>query len=397
MNIKSKNSSLSTSSRSEKSKAIAKSGKTRSHGLTTEHHAIPVSGTSASRAAEFIDNETLQQPLLLQGHFDLISDGFAEGWTFNSARPEDRLTVEILEGDRVVARGVADLPREDLEKAGIGDGRHHFKLQLSFELKDGQPHELVAKVRGTTHLLVGSPKTYQTEVESPGDFELTGRASTLQLARQLFITSYDEAACMNMLAQVENANLALEMYDIEGSIQSFQMLQRAYGFPTFFHVKIAEAYMLANRFEEAACQYLEAIKHTPTYSWAYLGLGNAHRMALNWIEAENSYRKAQSLQSNSAVIKYRLASVLPQSQIARGERLLNEGNYDDAISVLKSVLAQYPNNLAAFRLLKIVQANKNGTAVDVSPVSEHLQAFELAELALNALLDIAQKSLDEET
>jgi hypothetical protein len=57
-------------------------------------------------------------------------------WVWCPSRPEDRLLVwAVLDGVEVAA-AVADLPRPSLVGAGIGDGRHGFRLKLPEEVDE---------------------------------------------------------------------------------------------------------------------------------------------------------------------------------------------------------------------------------------------------------------------
>lgn len=52
------------------------------------------------------------------------------GWAWDPAAPSARLTLGLLAGGRVLATTVADQPREDLARNGIGDGAHAFAFAL---------------------------------------------------------------------------------------------------------------------------------------------------------------------------------------------------------------------------------------------------------------------------
>jgi hypothetical protein len=52
------------------------------------------------------------------------------GWAWDPSRPTTRLTVGLLAGGRLLARTVADQPRDDLARNGIGDGGHAFSFTL---------------------------------------------------------------------------------------------------------------------------------------------------------------------------------------------------------------------------------------------------------------------------
>lgn len=69
----------------------------------------------------------------VQGLVDKAHPDRLYGWAWNASRPGERVAVELRLGDAPVARAVADLARHDLEKAGVGDGRHAFELPLEAE------------------------------------------------------------------------------------------------------------------------------------------------------------------------------------------------------------------------------------------------------------------------
>jgi len=66
----------------------------------------------------------------LEGLVDNATESRLYGWAWNAAAPEERLAVELRIADQVVARTTAERMREDLAKAGVGDGRHAFELPL---------------------------------------------------------------------------------------------------------------------------------------------------------------------------------------------------------------------------------------------------------------------------
>ncbi|MEM4934846.1 MAG: hypothetical protein QXY78_02825, partial [Thermoplasmata archaeon] len=85
----------------------------------------------------------------IQGYLDGIDGQYVYGWAWDPENPEKRLEVVVYVDGEPVAEGVADLYREDLERAGIGDGRYGFKLGLckSFiEKNQGKMKEFQLKV-----------------------------------------------------------------------------------------------------------------------------------------------------------------------------------------------------------------------------------------------------------
>jgi len=81
------------------------------------------------------------------GHLDSIQGLTVYGWAYNKANPDERVEVVVLVDGKPVAEGVADQYREDLEKAGIGDGRHGFTIKIPDEYADGKEHKIEVQVK----------------------------------------------------------------------------------------------------------------------------------------------------------------------------------------------------------------------------------------------------------
>ena len=83
---------------------------------------LPISKTARGAAQA----EGAPEPV---GYVERVSPDGLSGWACipNSA---ERLTIEAVIDGVVAASAVADAPRHDLAAAGVGDGRHGFKLTL---------------------------------------------------------------------------------------------------------------------------------------------------------------------------------------------------------------------------------------------------------------------------
>lgn len=94
----------------------------------------------------------------LAGYVEAITESAALGWVWRPGA-SDRLTVELLLGERTVDRAVADGLREDLARGGIGDGRHAFTLPIPDDLRTrtGELRVAVVDEDGTTTLLDAPP------------------------------------------------------------------------------------------------------------------------------------------------------------------------------------------------------------------------------------------------
>jgi hypothetical protein len=83
------------------------------------------------------------------------------GWAWDKTQPDSAITVEIYDGTTRIGSISADSFREDLLKAGVGDGKHAFEFHLPERVRDGAFHQIRVKIAGTNKFLEGSPKRVQ--------------------------------------------------------------------------------------------------------------------------------------------------------------------------------------------------------------------------------------------
>jgi hypothetical protein len=69
-------------------------------------------------------------PIELRGRVDAVDEGRIYGWAWNPAEPAGRIEVQVFRDDTPLATVIADKPRIDLKRNGIGDGGHAFDLEL---------------------------------------------------------------------------------------------------------------------------------------------------------------------------------------------------------------------------------------------------------------------------
>ena len=126
----------------------------------TEHKTSPESEPFDARAASARTHQTESRPhsVRVQGVFDQVADGRAVGWVFSPDAPGTRLEVEILCGDQVVGRGVANVERGDLLGSGYGDGRHGFDIPIDRSRCHESPGQLSAREAYSGQMLAGSPQ-----------------------------------------------------------------------------------------------------------------------------------------------------------------------------------------------------------------------------------------------
>ncbi|MCE6992607.1 T9SS C-terminal target domain-containing protein, partial [Dyadobacter sp. CY323] len=93
------------------------------------------------------------------GRFGGVDCNYIQGWAWDKNAPDAAMTVEVFEGSTVYATAVADIYREDVKNSGIGTGNYGFKIATPLSLKDGKAHHLNVRIKGTSTILLDSPKS----------------------------------------------------------------------------------------------------------------------------------------------------------------------------------------------------------------------------------------------
>lgn len=84
----------------------------------------------------------------LVGAVDVASGTRIAGWAADRSNLGRRLEVEIRRDGAVLGTARAERPREDLARAGIGDGRHGFELLIKEPLAPGEGGRVEALALG---------------------------------------------------------------------------------------------------------------------------------------------------------------------------------------------------------------------------------------------------------
>jgi hypothetical protein len=99
-------------------------------------------------------------PASVEGYLDAVSADVIAGWAMDKTKPANPVTVELYDGDALLASIPASEFRQDLLGAGKGDGYHGFKVPTPASLKDGKAHSVHARCAGVE--LKSSPRTVPT-------------------------------------------------------------------------------------------------------------------------------------------------------------------------------------------------------------------------------------------
>ena len=94
----------------------------------------------------------------LRGSVDRADRDLIAGWAWEKARPNNPASVEIYDGDKLLATLPADVLRDDLKAAHIGNGAHSFAYPNPFGASALGMHTTHVRIAGKQFELPGSPK-----------------------------------------------------------------------------------------------------------------------------------------------------------------------------------------------------------------------------------------------
>ncbi|MDO9711416.1 hypothetical protein [Paracraurococcus lichenis] len=129
----------------------------------------------------------------VRGVIDNMTPDRLLGWAWDFGHPEHRVTVALRIAGETVAEGIADRPRPDLAKAGIGDGAHAFDLPLSPEVRgrlqeatvvafglDGREFQIAARLPRREEAPAGNPVQRMVDGVATEQRELKQELATLR-------------------------------------------------------------------------------------------------------------------------------------------------------------------------------------------------------------------------
>lgn len=102
----------------------------------------------------------------VSGAVDAVVGRFVVGWAHDPEDAGRRVKLEVELNGQLVGTGVADLPRTDLQAAGVGDGNHGFRIELPTLLLPGSDHVLAIRTPSDRMLL---PLARDFHVRDNGD------------------------------------------------------------------------------------------------------------------------------------------------------------------------------------------------------------------------------------
>ncbi len=116
----------------------------------------------------------------LQGHIDECSWELLAGWARRPDQPTERVVLDVWVDGAIAVSVVADNEAPDLLLAGVGDGRHRFRIDMSSvaALAHGDVHDIVVRAADDGTQLDGPTRLTRW---SPGSFDGLGIADLLAI------------------------------------------------------------------------------------------------------------------------------------------------------------------------------------------------------------------------
>ena len=156
----------------------------------------------------------------VEGHLDGIGpEGWVGGWAADLAAPHRPVEIRVLDGDRLLAIGSADRPRDDVKAAGFGIGFSGFSLVLPEDVFDGKPHKLrvlaraaggIARLLGTIEhpLVAPAAPARPRERAAPAGGHAPPGGKTMQHVRSAFVDEGLNAA-LARIDELERSHRAM--------------------------------------------------------------------------------------------------------------------------------------------------------------------------------------------
>ena len=102
-----------------------------------------------------------------QGFLDAAGCGVITGWGWDPTQPNTPVSVDVFDGTTLITTLAANLFREDIVNAGIGDGFHGFSFTVPLSLKNGTAHNIRVLFSGTSTELGNSPRVITCSGATP--------------------------------------------------------------------------------------------------------------------------------------------------------------------------------------------------------------------------------------
>src|SRR6202171_561883 len=102
------------------------------------------------------------------GFADATNCSQISGWAFDSTPPNNAISVDVYDNGVLLVSPLANLFRQDLLNAGVGNGYHAYSIATPSSLKDGHAHYISIYFHGTSNQLGGAATSTTIACPSSG-------------------------------------------------------------------------------------------------------------------------------------------------------------------------------------------------------------------------------------
>lgn len=253
---------------------------------------IPTQSSARTRTAGSSDIVAPTPALTPLGHFDLIVGSAAVGWAWLPEAPTQRVTVEVMAGECVVARGYANQLRSDLQAQDIGDGQYGFFIPIT-SLSDGNRHLLTCRILNERRGYINGVHEFTAPEDACDRKSVLGHASTYGYAQVVqFERQFSALDGLTYVDAINSANLMLESGDIAGAAQIFVRIAYLFGETDLVAAKLADCSGMTEGLSAAVLDYQRAIETIPDSALLRFGLAEIFRRQNAWDSATRHYEDA---------------------------------------------------------------------------------------------------------
>lgn len=326
---------------------------------------------------------------LLVGYFDGMKDGYATGWAYTPANIKEPVTIEIICKNEVVGAGVANLYREDLQLAGIGNGLHLFRIKLSYELCDNGVHFVSARDAKTGSALKGGLHS-TGRMARTREFALMSRAEGTVLLKEML--TFDQYIFLkpkehNIIKAYRVASILQETGELSESNKAWLMIEQVLGKNALTTHKLGEISLLKGEISQAIEYFRAATNLDPNFYWSYCGIGNAQVLLGKYNDAEASFNKAIEIRPLLDASRFYATRTHEMQVMATVSEMLSQQKKDEALRLLENELIKNPDEL--FFEHKLVELSIHAGNI-LLPGIEALAKVETKRKILDRILDGAE-------
>jgi hypothetical protein len=121
----------------------------------------------------------------LRGRIEKATIATIGGWAWDPQVPDERIRLELVEGEKQLAVAVADRFREEIVPLGCGDGRYGFDIELEDGVLSEGRHVLNLRCADTGATMPGSPIVFERVGSVSTGYPMTSPSMASEIRRTM--------------------------------------------------------------------------------------------------------------------------------------------------------------------------------------------------------------------